>query len=314
LVSPLNGEEITEPGPVTLEWTVPGYSNSFSAVLFSLSPTGFLSGSGGNLPPVFLNGADTSLAVPGDYGLQPSWYFWSVLHVVFGYDSTTFVLVAEQDGSNMFMYTDPALPAISGTVTQTGGFTEGPVFIMMWDGDPYESTPVSTARIDDLEADGSYTLPNISVPADSYTLSAFRDTSGNLEESDGEGVTLSPVIVNFTGSDMSSQNLVLEELELGSISGEIGHAAVNGGIESGSVMLVATETATFEMHIRLLPGPGPFTIRDLPDGTYAVYAFRDANMNYEADTGEGAGSFAGGTVDIADADDLIGIDITLVEQ
>lgn len=76
----------------------------------------------------------------------------------------------------------------------------------------------------------------------------------------------------------------------GSISGTISY----GGSQSGSVYVQLFNTpdaSAFPVRVSSMPAPGAFAVAGLPDGTYFLRGFRDANGNGIKDPGEAAGQY-----------------------
>jgi hypothetical protein len=83
---------------------------------------------------------------------------------------------------------------------------------------------------------------------------------------------------------------------LHTISGTITQA---GGLATGEIIIMVQESGVSDGEPASVSGisaPGSYTVYNLPNNTYDVMAWRDANGNLESDSGEGEGEYLGVTI------------------
>ncbi len=83
---------------------------------------------------------------------------------------------------------------------------------------------------------------------------------------------------------------------LHTISGTITQA---GGLATGEIIIMVPESGDPDgepVSMSVISAPGSYTVYNLPNNTYDVMAWRDANGNLESDSGEGEGEYLGVTI------------------
>jgi hypothetical protein len=117
------------------------------------------------------------------------------------------------------------------------------------------------------------TLTGLSPGLYVWMIGQMASVHGETFEAGGTGVGYQGIgVSNFTVADPA----------LGSISGTITY----GGPAGGAIFVVAYTNSTFTgdpVEGAIIPDPGNYTIYNLPDDTYYVRSFRDANGNMEED-------------------------------
>jgi hypothetical protein len=83
---------------------------------------------------------------------------------------------------------------------------------------------------------------------------------------------------------------------LHTISGTI---TQTGGLATGDIIIMVQESGVSDEEpasLSVISAPGSYTVYNLPNNTYDVTAWRDANGNLESDSGEGEGEYLGVTI------------------
>jgi len=206
-VSPLYGTEIEKPESVTFNWTAPAYTGSFIAVTLSKDPYSPFGSGNTAIPPFFMSPLDTTLTVPTDFGMKPSFYFWSLMQVIQGYDCFSVVLQYRLGDRCTFNFIDPDMYTVSGMVTQSGGDTQGPVYVYVTE--PFEDDALQADIVQSLPS--NYTVHNLS--DGTYHLKAFRDSNSNLLPdigTEGTAGIILPIEITVSGGDITDVNIDIQ--------------------------------------------------------------------------------------------------------
>ncbi len=214
-----------------------------------------------------------------------------------GPSASSFTAVAVQGGaasvSGDFTLTDPAVGAISGSLSYPGGRT-GPVRVeaaVNGDVKAFSTFP----RADASAFSGSYSFPLLA-PSASYVVTAYVDENGNALR-DALEAHVSSSGATVVAAATTTVNLALANPGAGPTgNSSLGGTVAYGGSAQGAVVVALALDSRFDNvpYLTSIAGPGAFAFTNILGGaTYFMGAFVDVNGNGQPDAIEPRGLASG---------------------
>jgi uncharacterized protein (DUF2141 family) len=184
-----------------------------------------------------------------------------------------------QNSSVLVALSDPAVGAVSGTISRQGTKT-GTIRVEIGKKQCSDCQDIDVVQFATLSAAGAYTLPFVA-PATNYMVRAYVDENANLSP-DVLEPRISSFPVTVSAQSTTTLNLLVKDPGLGATGNSVLAATVTyTGTSSGTVFVGIGTDAELEniLYFKTLTSTGNFTQSVIGNTSYYMGAFMDVNGN-----------------------------------